>query len=148
MAETIHLKGEGGAVHAFDLPLPEPIEQRLERGALRRVNADGSPYYTAEGEGVRPTAASERPGKTAAKPEWVDWAVAVHGLERAEAEGMTKAALAELPDQPREVPPAADGRPSEDAEKSAWVGYVVRLGKLSAEDAVNYTKADLIDLAN
>ena len=160
MAETIYVRGEGGAIIAMDLPLPEHIQERFDRGQLVRVHSDGSPYYPAapipaaaapvtepQGsaltEGIVP-----RPGTRASKDDWVLWAMAVHAIPEADAEAMTKAQLQELPDQPEPPAPAAgDGRPREDAEKSEWIAYVVRLGKLSAEDAANYTKDDLIDLA-
>lgn len=45
MAETIWLRGEGGGLHEFDLPLDERFAVRLESGALQRVNPDGTPYF-------------------------------------------------------------------------------------------------------
>ena len=50
MAETIYLRGEGGYVHAFDLPLPDPIADRLGRGEIVRVNKDGSAYVEVPAE--------------------------------------------------------------------------------------------------
>lgn len=89
MAETIYLRGEGGGIHAMDLPLPEPIQERLTKGMLQRVNEDGSPYR--EPEPTEPT----EPAKTASKAEWVGWAVA-NGATPEDADGMTKADLIEL----------------------------------------------------
>lgn len=86
MAETIHVRGEGGAVIAMDLPLPEAIQERLTKGLLRRVNADGTPYE--ELASVQP------PAKTASKAEWVGWAVSL-GAAVEDAEGMTKTDLVE-----------------------------------------------------
>lgn len=156
MAETIYVRGEGGAVIAMDLPLPEAIAERYERGHLVRVHSDGSPYYAAGAPAAAAPATQgsaltsgtvPRPGARAGKDDWVLWAAAVHGLDVEAAEAMTKAQLQELPEQPNPpAPPGGDGRPSEDAEKSEWIAYVVRSGKLSAEDAANYTKDDLIDL--
>lgn len=154
MAETIYVRGEGGAILAMDLPLPEGIEQRVEQGLIRRVNADGSPHAgtdrvpgasgSALTQGVSP-----RPAKAAPKSEWVTWACAVHGYSPQEADALSKAALQDLPDLPEQQPQQpATGRPAEDADKGEWIAYVVRLGKLSAEDAENYTKDDLIDLAS
>ncbi|MFJ8109985.1 hypothetical protein [Streptomyces sp. NPDC096132] len=109
MAETIHLRGEGGGIHAMDLPLPEPIEERLRKGMLQRVNEDGTPYVEAPAEetegptgvGQVPAPGQQVPGlpltepaKTANKPEWVGWAV-VKGADPEEADGMTKADLIE-----------------------------------------------------
>ncbi|MGH3588603.1 MAG: hypothetical protein ACRDQ0_20025, partial [Pseudonocardia sp.] len=88
MAETIHVRGEGGHIFAMDLPLPEGIAERYERGLLARVNADGSPYAGApvplpgpqsppadpetepgDSEPV-PADAAGRPAVNAAKSEW------------------------------------------------------------------------------
>lgn len=168
--DSIHVRGEGGQVIEMDLPLPEPIADRLAKGLIRRVNADGSGYTGSTPAPAEPSGGSAltegrtpRPAANARKAEWVGWAVGVHGMDPEDADAMTKGDLMELPELPRQpvvpelpseqtpAPPATartDGRPSEDAEKSEWIAYVVRQGKLSAEDAATYTKADLIDLAD
>jgi hypothetical protein len=168
MAKTIHVRGEGGQTIEMDLPLPEPIAERLTKGQLRRVNPDGSPYTGSPEPSADAGALEERgsaltrgetprPAANARKAEWVGWAVGVHGMDPEEAEAMTKQDLADLPDQPQQPATPADvqalaaggdGRPAEDADKAEWVGYVVRRGLLSAEDAANYTRDDLIDLAS
>ncbi|MGR7002807.1 hypothetical protein ACU686_40495 [Yinghuangia aomiensis] len=51
MAESIFVRGEGGLVIEMALPLPEPIQDRLDKGALRRVHNDGSPYRDDEPTG-------------------------------------------------------------------------------------------------
>ncbi len=155
MAETIHVRGEGGAIFAMDLPLPEPIAERLAKGQLKRVNPDGTPYTG--GGGVPAPAAEQgsaltdgrvpRPGARASKDDWVLWAMAVHSLAEADAEAMTKTQLQELPEQPG-PPTAADGRPAEDAPKSDWIAHIVRKGLLSREDAEAYTKDDLIAMVS
>lgn len=101
MAETIYLRGEGGGIHAMDLPLPEPIEERLRKGMLARVNEDGSPYIAANeggtadpGPGGPGTAPLAEPSKSASKADWVGWAV-VGGASPEDADGMTKADLIE-----------------------------------------------------
>lgn len=106
MAETIYLRGEGGGIHAMDLPLPEPIQERLTKGMLQRVNEDGTPYVEepaepSEDTGKVPAPGQQVPGpplaepsKTANKAEWVGWAV-VKGATPEEADGMTKADLVE-----------------------------------------------------
>ncbi|MEH0445430.1 hypothetical protein QA811_17660 [Streptomyces sp. B21-102] len=99
MAETIYVRGEGGGIHPMDLPLPEPIQERLTKGMLQRVNEDGTPYIEAapkESEGSGPvfTTPLTEPAKTANKPDWVGWAV-VQGADPEEADGMTKADLIE-----------------------------------------------------
>ncbi|MGC5034111.1 hypothetical protein ACPXCS_06220 [Streptomyces sp. DT190] len=176
MAQSIHVRGEGGQIIKMDLPLPEPIQDRLTRGLLRRVNADGSPYTgnvpepTPEvhvtGSAAASSALTEgrtpRPAANARKAEWVGWAVGVHGMAPEDADAMTKQDLMDLPELPQQpvvpelpseqtpdtTPGGADGRPAEDADKSEWIAYVVRRGLLSADDAANYTRDDLIDLAS
>lgn len=160
MAQTIHVRGEGGSIIPMDLPLPDAIAQRMAKGYLQRVNADGTPYTglheaapttpagTPAGDGGSALTRGEtpRPAKAAPKPQWVAWAVAVHGLDPEEADGMTRADLMDLPPAP--VKPAAGpgGLPAPDAPKSAWVEVVVGRGLLSREDAEAFTREDLIDL--
>lgn len=91
MAETIHVRGEGGGVHAMDLPLPEPIAERMAKGALVRCNPDGS-AYSGEPEESVPAPPTEQPAQSASKGDWVGWAV-VCGATPDEAEAMTKADL-------------------------------------------------------
>ncbi|MFH8797059.1 hypothetical protein [Streptomyces sp. NPDC017941] len=167
MAHSIHVRGEGGQIIKMDLPLPEPIADRLTKGLLRRVNADGSPYTgtgpgapDGESGGPQGSALTEgrtpRPAQNARKAEWVGWAAGVHGMDPEQADAMSKADLMELPEQPEQPvvaahpsvqTPAAGGRPDEDADKAEWIAYVVAQGQLSAEDAANLTRDDLIDLA-
>lgn len=85
MADSIYVRGEGGSVFEMDLPLPEPIAERLTKGLLRQVNADGSPYTETT---------AEEPAKSASKAEWVGWAVA-SGATVEDAEAMTKTDLVE-----------------------------------------------------
>lgn len=159
---SIHVRGEGGQVIKMDLPLPEPIQDRLTKGLIRQVNADGSPYT-----GPAPQAAAgqqesrdqgsaltegrtPRPAVNARKAEWVGWAVGVHGMDPEDADALSKADLMELPEQPGGQAPAqarAGGRPAEDADKGEWIAYVVAQGQMSAEDAAALTRDDLIDLA-
>ncbi|MFE5628473.1 hypothetical protein [Streptomyces sp. NPDC056543] len=94
MAETIYVLGEGGGIHAMDLPLSEPIADRLAKGQLRRVNEDGTPYDEQADDGV-PTLPTEAPAKNAPKADWVGWAVA-NGADPEDAEGSTKGDLIEL----------------------------------------------------
>jgi hypothetical protein len=93
MPDTIHVRGEGGMVIAMDLPLPEPIAERLEKGLLRRVNEDGTPY-TGAAEPDVPTVPDKVPAKADPKPAWVGWAVA-NGADPETAEGLTKNDLIE-----------------------------------------------------
>ncbi|PWG08773.1 hypothetical protein DF268_35990 [Streptomyces sp. V2] len=153
MAETIYVRGEGGAVIAMDLPLPEGIAERYERGQLVRVHSDGSPYYGAPTP--RPTATQgssltqgrvPRPGARAGKDDWVLWAMAVHALPEADAEAMTKTQLQELPEHPAPARTGGDGRPAPDADKAEWIDFTVTSGRMSREDAEAYTRDDLIAL--
>lgn len=93
MPETVHILGEGGTVFEMSLPLPEPIEDRLVKGYLKRVNADGTPYQ----ETVERTV----PAPYASKKEWVSWAVHSSAstdtpLSPDDAEALTKQDLIEL----------------------------------------------------
>lgn len=118
MAETIYVRGEGGAVIAMDLPLPEAIAERYERGQLQRVNSDGSPYA--------PTQAPPEPDPGTGGDQDAD------GGDGADEQ---------------DAPPAPEaGRPPINAPKATWIAHVVRRGLLSADDAANYSKADLIDM--
>jgi hypothetical protein len=67
MPKTVHILGEGGAVFELALPLSEPIEDRLLKGYLKLVTADGTP--------VKEKSARVRPKTTDSKAEWVGWAV-------------------------------------------------------------------------
>ena len=67
MPESMWVKGEGGSVIKMDLPLPEPIRERLLKGYLQQVDEHGDPVTTT------PT---PRPAVNAPKAEWVGWAVA------------------------------------------------------------------------
>ncbi|MFD0405015.1 hypothetical protein [Kitasatospora sp. NPDC127116] len=92
MPDTIHVRGEGGAVIAMDLPLHEAIAHRLATGQLQRVSEDGSPYT--EGDDDVPSTPTKQPAKTDPKALWVGWAVA-QGADPDEADGMTKNDLIE-----------------------------------------------------
>ena len=92
MAETHHYLGEGGVVWAHDLPLPEPIAEKVTKGFLRRVNPDGSPWTDPDGAPADPSA---KPAVNAVKAEWVGYAVRTHNVDPEEADGMTKADLIE-----------------------------------------------------
>lgn len=113
MAETIYVRGEGGAIIAMDLPLPESIAERYERGLLARVHSDGSPFV---GEPVRTKAAdpgdpdtpedpggsdltagrSPRPAVNASKSEWIAHVVAQGQLSAEDAANYTKADLIDM----------------------------------------------------
>ena len=105
MAETIHVRGEGGAIFAMDLPLPESIQERLERGFLVRVNEDGSPYAgtsaspeeggTEKGSDLT-AGRSQRPGVNASKSEWIAYVVGQGHMSADDAANLTKADLIDL----------------------------------------------------
>ncbi|MFI6334136.1 hypothetical protein [Streptomyces sp. NPDC050535] len=103
MAETIHVRGEGGAIFAMDLPLPEGIAERYERGLLVRVHSDGSLYHaepsvqSKEDGGSDLTAGkSPRPAVNASKSEWIAYVVGQGHLSADDAANLTKADLIEL----------------------------------------------------
>lgn len=87
MADSIFVRGEGGAIIEMDLPLPEPIQERLDKGALRRVHNDGSPYHDDEPTGP--------PAAGASKALWIGWAVS----QGADPEAAEKATKQDLIDQ-------------------------------------------------
>lgn len=108
MAETIHLRGEGGAIFEMDLPLPEGIAERYERGLLVRVTVDGAPAQPAA-PAADPTAPqkeeersdltagrSPRPAVNAPKAEWIACVVARGLLSAEDAENYTKADLIDM----------------------------------------------------
>ncbi|MDT0270261.1 hypothetical protein RM844_28720 [Streptomyces sp. DSM 44915] len=105
----IYVRGEGGAVFPMDLPLPEPIADRLAAGQLIQVNRDGSPHKGgtadvqvaagADGAGTDSPAAGRataRPAQAAPKSEWIGHVVSRGLLSREDAEAMTKADLIDL----------------------------------------------------
>lgn len=105
MAETIYLRGEGGGIHAMDLPLHESIADRYARGMLTRVNADGTPFTegliasppadTGDGQDAAPEAAG-RPAQAAPKAEWIAYVVGQGHLSAEDAANLTKADLIDL----------------------------------------------------
>jgi hypothetical protein len=90
MAKTVHILGEGGSIFQMDLPLSEPIADRLAKGYLKRVNADGTPYKET---------GRTKPAPYASKTEWVGWAVHVSQktvpITPDDAEALTKQDLIE-----------------------------------------------------
>jgi hypothetical protein len=91
--ETAHFRGEAGLVIAMDLPLPEVMAEKVVKGYLTRVNADGSPYV--EATGAKPEA-EQPPAANASKAYWVGYAHRVHGVPIDDAEALTKHDLMEL----------------------------------------------------
>jgi hypothetical protein len=107
MAETIHVRGEGGAIIAMDLPLPEGIAERYEQGLLRRVHPDGAPYTAApapapeapvdpDGGSDLTAGRSPRPGVNASKSEWIAHVVGRGLMSADDAAVYTKADLIDL----------------------------------------------------
>jgi hypothetical protein len=94
MSDTIHIMGEEGVIFKMTPEmLTEPIADRLARGYLKRVNADGSPYV----EKVERT----QPAPYAPKAEWVGWAVHVSQatdspISPDDADALTKQDLIEM----------------------------------------------------
>ncbi|GFH38910.1 hypothetical protein [Streptomyces pacificus] len=112
MPETIHVRGEGGQVIAMDLPLPEPIQQRLTSGYLRRVHADGSPYRGddelpapaeatpdaggSEKPSTPPSGGRAKPAASAPKSEWIGYVVSQGQMSADDAANYTKADLMDM----------------------------------------------------
>jgi hypothetical protein len=94
MSNTIHILGEEGAIfHLAPEAVTEPIKDRLLKGYLKRVNADGTPFVE--------KSARVRPAPYASKGEWVGWAVHISQstdspITADDAEALTKQDLIEL----------------------------------------------------
>lgn len=93
------IRGENGALHLFDVPLPPGIAHRLSRGDLVRVNADGSPWVADADPGEPeesevPPDAPALPKRTENRAVWTEFAVS-QGMDRATAAAMSKAELIE-----------------------------------------------------
>lgn len=86
MTETVHILGEGGGIFTLSLPLSEPIADRLFKGYLKRVNADGTPW-------VEKTE-RRKPYANESKANWVSWAVH-NGMKPDDADALTKTDLIE-----------------------------------------------------
>lgn len=94
MSDTIHFVGEEGAVFTVaSSAVTQFIADRLAKGYLKRVNADGTPYVE---DTVR-----VQPAPYASKAEWVGWAVHISQstdspITPDDAEALTKQDLIEL----------------------------------------------------
>lgn len=55
--QTAFIRGENGVVVEHDLPLPPGIQDRLNRGHIHRVNADGTFWEPEPAKPARRTAA-------------------------------------------------------------------------------------------
>lgn len=108
MAEHGYFLGEGGGKPIrMSLPLPEPMQQQLTKGYLRRVNADGSEFRepAEQPPGGPPEVIVDGPPpppppQSATKPEWVGYAVRAHGVKPDDAEALTKQDLIDRYGQP------------------------------------------------
>ena len=86
MADSWHIRGEGGTVYELSLPLHEVILHQLHKGSVKRVNKDGTDYVE--------KAERVRPALNAPKVDWVSWAVH-SGTSVDDAEALTKSDLIE-----------------------------------------------------
>ena len=108
MAEQMWIRGENGALHCMDVPLPPGIQDRLDKGDLVRVNEDGTPWREPDEpvleppHGDLPPDAPPLPKKTEPRAAWTEFAVS-QGMDREEAASMTKAELIE-----RFTPPSGE----------------------------------------
>jgi hypothetical protein len=95
MAEQMWIRGENGALHLFDLPLPSGIQSRLDKGDLVHVNEDGTPWAEPGEEplepphGDLPPDAPALPKRADNRAVWTEFAVS-QGMEREQAAAMTK----------------------------------------------------------
>lgn len=100
MADTVIIRGEGGAEITYDLPLPDPIAERLAAGRVRliegEVDPDPAPAATeavvddddAEDDDV------EAPAGNASKAAWLEYAEA-QGADPDDLDDMSRDDLAE-----------------------------------------------------
>ena len=111
MGGTVRLRGEGGAVWAFDLPLGKELQKKVDKGQLQPADDDArqllAPFEVVEepkdsdggtddGPGTGNVGEDpSRPAETAAKPEWVAYARS-RGIDT---DGLTKPKLVEAVDQ-------------------------------------------------
>lgn len=73
----------------LDLPLSESVNDRLAKGSIVRVaNADGD-VYDGDNEDLVPSPPTEKPAKSALKPEWVAYAM-TQGMSEDDADAATK----------------------------------------------------------
>lgn len=97
MAETVWVLCDNGTVMLHDLPLPSGIADRVSRGDLRLVNADGTPLVEGEPAPVAEPQVPKEPGKSASKADWVAYALAVDpDITDEDAQAMTRDGLVEL----------------------------------------------------
>jgi hypothetical protein len=101
MADTMWIRGENGALHCFDVPLPPGIAHRLHRGDLVQVNEDGSPWREPGHDEPEPAEivdvpdAVPLPKRADNRATWTEFAVS-QGMDRAAAVALTKAELIDL----------------------------------------------------
>jgi hypothetical protein len=94
------IRGENGAVHLMDVPLPLGIQSRLDCGDLVRVNEDGTPWHepgfveVEPPRGDLPVDAPALPKRAENRSVWTEFAVS-QGMDRETASNMTKAELVE-----------------------------------------------------
>lgn len=99
--ETGWFACEGGSIIEMDLPLPEAIAQRVEKGAITQVaNADGDPLpadnipgapINADTDTAKDMAALYTPPPpSASKAAWVGYAVKHGGMTTDAADALTK----------------------------------------------------------
>jgi hypothetical protein len=101
VSEQMWIRGENGALHLMDVPLPLGIQHRLDRGDLTRVNEDGTPWAEPGAEALEPPRgdlppdAAPLPKRADNRATWTEFAVS-QGMGREQAASMTKAELIEL----------------------------------------------------
>lgn len=96
MPEQIWVRGENGAVHVFDLPLPSGIEDRMARGDLEQIDGPGgAPVEEEPDDSGAPPDAPPLPSRSEPKKVWQDFAVQ-QGMGREKVAAMTKNELIEF----------------------------------------------------
>ena len=93
----LHLRGESGAVVYYDRDaLPEGVQHRIDRGDLIRCQPDGAvpPDPADLIPDTPPPDVGPLPKRTERRDVWIQFALS-QGMDREQANSMTKAALIE-----------------------------------------------------
>lgn len=133
MSETIHVRGEGGAVWEMDLPLPEGVAQRLQRGDLVQVDQDGVPVDEPVSQGAPKGRDQVPPFVTPGDTPRV-----IPG----QAEAPILPRTTDEDDDEGEQPEDAPGKT---ASKAVWLDYAVDVRGADRTEAEQLTKAELIE---
>lgn len=139
--ETIWVRGEGGSIIEMELPLPEPIGERLAKGQIVRVNEDGGLYEPSDDD-PELVLESDKDRQEREHLAGLEYARLKH--EHPEVDPI------DLRDEAAElhgdvIPEDAPGpRPKPAAPKGDWVAYAESMG-MDHDEADAMTKVQLLE---